>query len=86
MGDRNQNVGRRDRILRVPLGVATVGLGYFLWANAGGRWIGAAVAALILVALVLFVSATTGTCGIYGLVGIDTCSDCTDNSPTETWG
>jgi hypothetical protein len=87
MGDRDRNVGRLDRIVRVPVGgIAVLGI---IWVYRTYPLHLGVVASLLLlgvVASIMLISATTGTCGIYGAVGIDTCQDCIDESPDEAWG
>lgn len=87
MGDKNRNVGRIDRAVRVPLGAAAIALGgwvYLTYPLATGI-----VAMLLLgvTALVLLISATTGTCGIYGALGINTCDDpnCVEDGSETAW-
>ncbi|WP_394357402.1 YgaP family membrane protein [Halorubrum alkaliphilum] len=89
MGDRDQNVGRLDRLLRVPLGVsAAVIAGWVFIAYPLEVAVGVSVILpLALLAAILLISATTGTCGIYGVFGINTCGDevCTEADSDEAW-
>jgi len=89
MGDRSQNVGRLDRLLRVPLGVfAIVIVGWVFMTYPLGVALGLSVILpLALLAANLLISAATGTCGIYGVFGINTCADevCTEADSAEAW-
>jgi hypothetical protein len=87
MGDRDRNVGRIDRVVRVPLGAAAVALAgwvYLTYPLATGI---AAMLVLGVTALILLISATTGTCGIYGALGISTCEDpdCAEEGSETAW-
>lgn len=87
MGDRDRNVGRLDRMLRVPLGVAlTLAATWVFLTYPSGTGI-IAVLSLVVSAAVLIISAMTGTCGIYGVFGINTCTeeDCIELDSKEAW-
>lgn len=87
MGDRDRNVGRLDRMLRVPLGVAaTVAAAWVFFTYSSGTGL-VAVLLLAVSAAVLLISATTGTCGIYGAFGINTCDKevCIEVDSEEAW-
>ena len=89
MGDRDQNVGRLDRLLRVPFGVsAAVIAGWVFITYPLEVAVGVSVMLpLALLAAILVISATTGTCGIYDVFDINTCSDttCTEADSNEAW-
>lgn len=60
------NEGTLDRIIRITLGLALLGLGYFI--VVGPLQIVAYVAGVALVA-----TGAVGYCGLYSLLGISTC-------------
>lgn len=87
MGDRDQNVGRADRIVRLILGVLSVGAMGYLYATQPPT----TATAVYLFGLLSFIiitipGALTGTCGTYALLDVSTCQDCEDDSPSQTWG
>lgn len=88
MGDRDRNVGRLDRILRIPFGVASavVASWVFIVHPFEPRVVAFVVLPVALLAAILLISAITGTCGIYSVFGINTCDEesCTDYS-NERW-
>jgi hypothetical protein len=89
MGDRDRNVGRLDRLLRVPFGVAAaIVAGWVFMTHPFELGVGVfVVLPVALLAAILLISATTGTCGIYGAFGINTCGDevCTEADSNEAW-
>ncbi len=87
MGDRDQNVGRKDRIVRLILGViAVVTMGYLFTTQPLTPAISAALFALLSFIIITIPGALTGTCGTYALLDVSTCSQCEDDSPSQTWG
>mgnify|MGYP002762977350 CR=1 FL=1 len=89
MGDRDQNVGRLDRLLRVPLGVSAAIIAGWVFITyplelAVGVFV---MLPLALLAAILLISATTGTCGIYAVFGINSCSDkaCAKDDSNKAW-
>ena len=56
-----KNVGNKDRILRILLGILIIALGIY-----AGSWWG-------LVGLILLVTGLTSFCGLYKVIGISTC-------------
>jgi len=88
MGDRDRNVGRLDRIVRAPVGVAlTIAVTWILLTYPFETGIIAAVLLLSVSAAILIISAITGTCGIYGVFGINTCTKeaCNEPGSNEAW-
>jgi hypothetical protein len=85
MSDREQNVGRIDRIVRAILG--TVGIALMAWLYLTAPLNTGSIAAMIVLAgfeIIFLVGAVTGTCGVYAAFGIDTCK-CESDSPVVTW-
>lgn len=62
----SRNVGTADRIVRVLLGVALVGVGLGVMGGTGGMVLAA-------VSAVPFVTAAIGWCPLYALLGVKTC-------------
>ena len=87
MGDRDRNVGRLDRMLRIPVGVAAVVAAAWVFFSFPSEMGAVAVLLLAISAAILLISATTGTCGIYGVFGIDTCTEetCLEADSEEAW-
>lgn len=86
MGDRDRNVSRLDRMLRVPLGAAATvaAVWVFLTYSFGTAII--PVTLLVVLAVLLLLTAVTGTSGIYAVFGINTCSERSgEDDSKEAW-
>ncbi|MHB1104452.1 MAG: YgaP family membrane protein [Devosia sp.] len=60
-----KNVGTIDRIVRVIIGLAAIGLFFYL-PDAAWRW-------WLLIGVVPLVTGAVGTCPIYSVLGLSTC-------------
>ena len=87
MGDRDRNVGRLDRMLRIPLGAAAIVAAAWVFFTFPSEMGAVAVLLLAISAAILIISAITGTCGIYGVFAINTCTEetCTEADSEEAW-
>ncbi len=87
MGDRDRNVGRLDRTLRLPFGAAAIVAAGWVFFSFPFEIGAVAVLLLAISAAILIISAITGTCGIYGVFGINTCAeaDCVEADSEEAW-
>lgn len=87
MAGRDQNVGRRDRIVRAAATPVVVAIAAWLYTT-GPRepFTLTAVGGLAVLAFVLGTGAVTGTCGVYAVLGIDTCRCESEYAGGNTWG
>lgn len=60
-----KNVGTIDRVVRVIIGLAAIGLFFYL-PDAAWRW-------WLLIGVVPLVTGLVGTCPIYSVLGLSTC-------------
>jgi len=56
-----KNVGGRDKVVRIVLGLVIIGLGIYF-----KNWLG-------LIGLILLLTGLMGWCGLYKVFGINTC-------------
>lgn len=86
VGDRDRNVGRFDRAMRVSLGmIAAISIG---WLHLTYPLQPGIIVLTLLSALfvpMMFITAATGSSGLYNTLGIDTCPDSVDKSPEQVW-
>lgn len=86
MGDGGRNVGRLDRMLRVPSGMAAAVAACWVFLIYSLESEITTLLLLVVSAVIPVMTAATGTCGIYGIFGVNTCRQRSgEDDSKEAW-